>query len=115
MTQADRDMMRAYFGSPEGRRTLDEINRAYYSRLAAQAREEASFWRPSPPGSLPYPPDAEVSNEIPPDSSRTFRPAHARQARRVSYWPLIIAAMICTVACAGLIGLFVASALRVRA
>lgn len=56
--------------------------------------------------------EVEAANSIPPSHSRTFRPAYAKQARRVSYWPLIIVTMIATVTCAGLLGWFVSAALR---
>ena len=111
MTPEDVRSLREFFDSAAGKAMLGQIRAGYEVRPITDSRPEA-FWRPSPPGSLPYPLDAEVSNEIPPDSSRTFRPAYAKQARRVSYWPLIIATMICTVACAGLLGWFVSAALK---
>lgn len=103
--------MREFFDSPAGKIVLEQIKASYAVRPLTDIQPEA-FWRPSPPGSLTYPLDAELSNDIAPDASRTFRPAHARQARRVSHWPLIIATMISTVACAGLLGWFVSAALK---
>lgn len=114
MTPEDVKALREFFDSPGGKRVLGQIHAGYEVRPITDSQPEA-FWRPSPPGSLPYPPDAEVSNEIPLDATRTFRPAYAQQARRVSYWPLIIATMIATVTCAGLLGWFVSAALKAHA
>lgn len=57
--------------------------------------------------------DVEIANDIAPDHSRTFRPVHARQTRRVSYWPLIIVTALATTSCALIIGWFVSAALQV--
>jgi len=57
--------------------------------------------------------DAELTNDVPPDASRTFRPMFQRRARSVSLWPLIIVTILATTACALIIGWFVNAALQV--
>ena len=69
-------------------------------------------WTPSPAGSVPFHADTEIANDIPPSHSRTFRPAHAKLARRVSYFPIIIVTILSTAACAAMIGWFVSAALK---
>lgn len=94
----DQRAMREFFATPAGR----DLTR----------RVTAATWTPSPPDAYPSClSDTEAGNPIPPSDSRTFRPVYARQARRVSWWPLIIATAVATVACAVLIGWFVAKAL----
>lgn len=111
MTPDDVRSLREFFDSPEGKRVLGQIQASYEVRPITDQQPEA-FWRPSPPGSLPYPPDAEVSNETPLDASRTFRPMFARQARQVSPWLFIIVVILSTAACATMIAWFVSAALK---
>lgn len=109
MTPDDVRSLREFFDSAAGRAMLGQIQASMMPRPITSEAPEA-FWRPSPPGSLPYPPDAEISNEIPLDASRTFRAPFL--ARRVSPWPVIIVAVLATLGCATLIAWFVSAALK---
>lgn len=111
MTADDVRSLREFFDSPEGKRVLGQIQAGYEVRPLTDSPPDA-YWRPSPPGSLPYPPDAEVSNETALDASRTFRPMFARQARQVSPWPFIIVVILSTGCCATIIAWFVSAALK---
>lgn len=77
-------------------------------------RRGENFWRASATG-MPvlFPDDVEAANAVPPDASRTFRPAH--MARRVSYWPTIVAVIVACASCVALIAWGVEHALRAHA
>lgn len=105
MSAEDHRKLREFWATPAGRDMLARINRAY----TVQPMPEDS-WRPSPIGSLPFPSDTEAANPVPPSDSRTFRPVYL--AHRTSWWPLIIATIVATSACAILIGWFVSKALE---
>jgi len=111
MTSEDMRSLREFLDSPAGKTMLGQINDAFHVPPMSIDQPD-DFWRPSPPSSTPYPLDTEISNDIPPSHSRTFRPAHARLARQVSYFPIIIVTILSTAACAAMIGWFVSAALK---
>lgn len=108
MTQSDRNKLRAYFGSPQGRQVLDEINRAYYEKMAALAREEAPFWRDKDGNRI----EAEAASSEPLDPQRPF-PRPMPLARPVSVnWLMLAAWLTCALSMGGLLGWIVYATIR---
>lgn len=100
MTRQDRDQLRAYFGSPEGRRVLDEINRVYYARHRIASLPD-TFWRDSLTGErLGIPDDVEAASADPINPLRTFpAPPTPEEVARVASLnrAMLVTWIFCTV------------------
>lgn len=108
MTAEDHLSLRAFWDSPEGQEVSRKIQEAY-TPAPLQERRGESFWRDTEGVRLPFPEDEEIALALGHDANRTFRPMYL--ARRVSYWPTIMAIFVACVSCAALIAWGVSSAL----
>ncbi len=111
MTPEDVRKLREFFDSPAGCSVLDQINAGYEAKPTAPE----CFWRDSSGNPLPFPDDTEVSSADPINPLRPFpAPVQAPEAHSMSWRPVIMMALVASVACAGFLGWFVSAALEGR-